>query len=301
MSFFKTLLAEYLTLKYNITVPRDSVILDCSTAPKPEEYEDSFRKYAGKYSRVPQRDWAYRIRGTRERDGFVHLTCGMIPVDAVLQKAREKKVTITQYLVALMILSIDSVQRREVSYEKRLKPVNILVPVNLRGFFPSVTTRNFMGILTPGIDPKRGPYTFDELLSIVHHYMGFEATAKNLQGRFTSFVMTEKNPAIRFVPLFLKNPILRLIHQFSGDRKSCTTLSNVGSFSLPPVMTPYVPRIDIALGPLSENPVAFAAMSYEGTLYINATRTITDPKIEREFFTNLVKLGIPVKIESNLR
>lgn len=301
LSFFKTLLAEYLTLKYQIEVPRDHVILDCDAAPNPEEYEDSFRKYAGEFSRVPKRKRAYRIRGTREADGFIHLTTAMIPTDVIRRKAKEKNISVTQYLLGVLILSIHTIQSREVHYKSRWKPIHVLVPVNLRGFFPSITTRNFTGIITPGIDPKIGEYTLDEIFTQVHHYMGMEATAKNLQGRFTSFVHTEKNPAVRFIPLVLKNPALKLAHQISGDRKSCTTLTNIGNTSLPESMTPYVPRMELIIGPLSHNPVAFASMSYEGTLYMNATRTITDPKVEREFFTQLVRLGIPVKVESNTR
>ena len=36
-------------------------------------------------------------------------------------------------------------------------------------------------------------------------------------------------------------------------------------------------------------------------MYINITRTIRESELEREFFTRLVKLGLPVKIQSNER
>lgn len=55
------------------------------------------------------------------------------------------------------------------------------------------------------------------------------------------------------------------------------------------------------LGPLSRNPVAIGTLSYDGTMYINITRTIRESDLEREFFTRLVKLGVPVQIESNQR
>ena len=40
-------------------------------------------------------------------------------------------------------------------------------------------------------------------------------------------------------------------------------------------------------------------LTYGGKLRISFTRTISDPVLERVFFTRLVKLGIPVKVESN--
>ena len=41
------------------------------------------------------------------------------------------------------------------------------------------------------------------------------------------------------------------------------------------------------------------ALTYNGRLRFNCTRIIAEPILEREFFTRLVKLGIPVKVESN--
>ncbi len=64
-------------------------------------------------------------------------------------------------------------------------------------------------------------------------------------------------------------------------------------------MAQYVRRMDFILGPLASNRVCAAALTYNCRLRINFTRTIAEPILEREFFTRLVKLGIPVKVESN--
>lgn len=66
-------------------------------------------------------------------------------------------------------------------------------------------------------------------------------------------------------------------------------------------MALFVTRMEFMLGPLSRNPVAIGTLSYDGTMYINITRTIRESDLEREFFTRLVKLGVPVQIESNQR
>ena len=42
-------------------------------------------------------------------------------------------------------------------------------------------------------------------------------------------------------------------------------------------------------------------LSYAGKLYINLTRNIREPKLERAFFTDLRGLGLHVKVESNQR
>jgi NRPS condensation-like uncharacterized protein len=198
-------------------------------------------------------------------------------------------------------MAIDTMQCREVRLQMRRKPVKVSVPINLRRFFPSTTFRNFSSYVNPGIEPHMGEHSFDEVLKAVYHTMGFEITEKNLQAKFTANVRSEKNLFLRVTPLFIKTPLLKLAFRLFGDRKSSCTFTNLGEVTLPEEMKPYIRRMELILGPLSRNPVGCAVMSYEGNIYLNFTRVITEPKVEREFFTQLVKLGIPVTIESNQR
>ena len=299
LCFIKTLVAEYLRLKYGAQIPRDSSILDCTEAPKPEELEDSFLKYAGPVSRDHREKDSYFIKGIPVPQDTVHITTGMIPIDILSQKAKEKKVSITEYLTGVMVMSIDAIQRRENKKQRRLKPVKVAVPVNLRAFFPSKTLRNFSYFINTGIEPHYGEYSFDDILNEVHHFIRLEATKQKLQARIAFNVNSERNPVMRMVPLFLKNFVMRLVFNRVGDRKTSTTITNLGQVKLPEEMAKYVIRTDLILGPLSRNRVVGAVISYQNTLYFTFTRTITDPYVEREFFRNLVKLGVPVKIESN--
>ncbi len=297
--FIKTLVAEYLRLKYGANIPRDKSILDCTEAPKDSELEDAFLKYAGPVALGHKEANAYYIKGIPVPHDTVYITTGMIPVDIISNKAKEKKVSITEYLTAVMIMSIDTLQRRERKKPLSLKPVKVAVPVNLRAFFPSETLRNFSYFINVGIEPHYGEYTLDEILSDVHHYIHLEATKQKLGARIAFNVNSEKNPVMRLVPLFLKNLVMRVVFNRVGDRKTSTTITNLGQVKLPEEMAEYVTRIDLILGPLSRNRVVAAVISYKNTLHFTVTRTITDPSVEREFFRNLVRLGIPVKVESN--
>ncbi len=301
LCFLKTLVAEYLRLRDGCAIPRDNEILDCAQAPQPEEYEDGFTGNTGRWQASRREANSYHITGTDEPDGFCHITTGLVPADAVLSRAREKGVSLTEYLVAVQIQAIDALQRRECRNERRLKPVKVNVPVNLRRFFPSRTMRNFASYVNPGIEPKYGEYSFDEILMAVHHFMGAEVTPKNLTARITTNVRSERNPFLRVMPLFIKNIAMKTVYNFVGDSLTASSFSNLGAISLPPEMERHVTRMDFILGPLSSNRVVLAGLSYRGTLYLNFTRTIREPLLEREFFTRLVKLGIPVKIESNQR
>jgi len=299
--FLQTLVAEYLRLKYGADIPRGDKILDCSAAPDPAEAEDSFVVHSGKVTQTRKEVKAYHILGTDERSGFVHIITGTMNAEDVRLKAREKGVSITEYLTAVLILSIDAIQRRNVPRIHHYTPVKISVPVNLRNVFPSKTLRNFANYVNPGIDPRLGEYTFDETLNIVHHFMAMEVTKKLLNVKITTNVRSERNAVLRVMPLFIKNMALKYVYSQVGDALSSTTLSNLGVAKLPEEMAKYVRRMDFILGPLANNRVCCAALTYNGRLRINFTRTIVEPTLEREFFTRLVKLGIHVKVESNQR
>jgi hypothetical protein len=299
LCFLKTLVAEYLTLKYGVSIPRGGGILDCSEAPRPQELEDSFLRYAGSATLSRREDNAFYIRGEVEPPENIHITTGMIPVEVLLKKAKEKGVSLTEYLTAVLLLSVDTIQRREVKFQRLLKPVKVCIPVNLRSFFPSETLRNFALFVNPGIAPRLGVYTLDDILQEVHSFMRLEATPQKLSARISTNVRSEQSTFLRLAPLFLKNLVMKIAFSRLGDRKTSTIISNIGQVRLPPEMAAYVTRMDMMLGPLSRNRVVSAVISYGDTLYLTFTRTITDSRVEREFFKNLVHLGIPVKVESN--
>jgi len=300
MCFLKTLVAEYLTLKYGVTIPRSAEILDCNEAPMDDELEDSFLKYARPISKSRKEQTSYHIRGTREGIGIINITTGIISVDEINGKAKEYGATLNEFLTSLLIMAIYNVQLKEISNRKRNKPIKVFIPINLRKFYPSRTLRNFASYLNLGIDPTLGEYTLEEIIKIVKYTMGLEATEKMLNAKISTNVSAEENKIIRAIPLFLKNPLMKFIHYLVGDRYNSTTLSNLGMIKLPEEMACYVNRIGFILG-AGQNPNACACVSFKDTLCFNFSRTIIEPVLEESFFTLLVKMGIHIKIESNQR
>lgn len=301
MVFLKTLVAEYLRLRYGADIPRDDSILDCSQPASPREFEDSFLTHARKVAGRQKESDAYHVKGTPEPDGFLNITIGTIPLGIALKKAKEKGVSLTTYLTSVLILAINDIQCVQIRSRRQLMPVKITVPINLRRFFPSRTLRNFSSFVNPGIDPRLGDYTFDEVLLSVHYFMGSELMEKNLNARFTGNVLFEKSVFVRIIPLFIKNFIMKIVFNRLGDRKCSSVISNLGNIHLPDEMASYVERMDFTLGAPSHNPVGCTMLSYKGLIRFSMTRTIIESDVERAFFTRLVKLGIPVTIESNQR
>lgn len=298
--FLKTLVAEYLTLRYGVAIPRGDDILDCSQPPEADEQEDAFARFARKPTRSRKEPTAYALTGTPYRRGEVDIITGVIPVDALLERARAYHATLTEYLAANLLLTADAIQRQQVPAPLR-KWVAVQVPVNLRKFYPTHTLRNFASYVNPGFDPAYGEYSLQEAVDIVRHHMGTEVTEKLMNAKFSTNVKPQRSRALRVTPLFLKNLVIKMTFNQVGDKKATTSLSNLGNQRLPEEMAAYVTRMDFLLGPLSRTKVVSAALSYDDSLYLNFTRTIREPTFERAFFRRLVQLGIPVRIESNRR
>lgn len=301
LCFLKTLVAEYLTLRYGARIPRGDGVLDCGEPPRPEELADSFLENAGDVAVDRSEADAYHLSGDLEPDGFIRLTCASMPAEQVRERARALGVSVTTYLAALLIDAGCELQQRDGIARRSRRPVKVCVPVNLRPFFKSGTLRNFASYVNPGVDARLGPYTIEEIAQAVHHHLGAEATAKRLGAKFTANVSSERNALLRLTPLFLKNMAMKCAFLLVGDRKTTTILSNLGPVALPEAMAAHVTRMEFVLGPLSRNPVACAALTYGGTLYLNLTSTLRVPALEHAFLTRLVKQGVHVKVESNQR
>ncbi len=301
LCFLKTLVAEYLSLRYGVAIPRGDGVLDCDEPPHGAELDDSFLANAGDIAIDRTEANAYHLSGDLEPDGFIHLTTACVPLAAVTARAKAFGVSLTAYLTALLIDAACQLQQEDGTARRRRRPVKICVPVNLRRFFPSETLRNFSSYVNPGVETRLGTYTLEEIVQAVHHYMGTEATAKRLGAKFTANVSSERNAALRLAPLFLKNVAMKCAFLMVGDRKTTTILSNLGLVTLPDAMAAHVSRMEFVLGPLSRNPVACAALSYGDTLCLNLTSTLREPALERAFLTRLVCQGVPVRVESNQR
>ena len=301
MIFLKTLLAEYLSRKYGISVPNTNGVLCRMDEPSPAELEDSFIKNAGTVSAGRKEATAYRLTGTTEPDGFVHLTTFMLDAAEVKARAHEYSATVTEFLTAAMMQAILRLQAEKVPHRSRRKPVKVLVPVNLRSLFPSKTLRNFALFITPELDPKLGDYSFDEICKSVHHRMGIDNTAKQMSMKIAANVNSEKSPILKVMPLFVKNAAMKAVFDAVGERKSCLCMSNLGNVRLPEVMRQYVTRMDFIIGVPSCSAYNCALLSYGGTTYINLVRSIEEPELEMHFYKVLRELGIHVKVESNQR
>lgn len=295
MAFFRTLLAVYLG-EMGHPVPAGDGVLDVTEPPRPEEMEDGYARYAG--GTVLRGGWkrtAYPNTSAEEPFYTLNVTMGFLPVDKLKEVAGSYGATITEYLTAVLFESLLDKQRQEGGN----RPVALAIPINLRKHFPSETLRNFMLTIRPEIDPALGEYTFQELVDYVRSFIRLHLSRQEMRATFTGNVRFTSNPFLQAIPLFLKDPVMRLSYHLVAARPYTATFTNPGVFRVPAAMAPHIQRLELILGQATRPSPHCACISYGNILNFTFAGTGVSSETERRFFTHLVKEGIPVKVESN--
>ena len=298
MCVLLTMTATYLRLLGHTEIQNGGFVLDIGEEPDAEELEDAYMRYANAKVCPPRQEGkAYQVRGTAEPFYTLNIIDGIMSVTQVAEAAKRYKATITEYLNSVLLYALMVKQQEERKFN--LRPVKIAMPVNLRRFFPSITLRNFITMIFPGIDPRLGEYSFDEIVLQVHNYMRYHLNEKLLRGDITTNAATQRNPFIRMVPLFIKDFVVRLFYTKVQDRNSSAGLTNMGALKVPEEMKEYIERVDIYMGQPFSRRTNCAIISFGDILTINFASSIIEADVERYFFRKLVQDGIHVKIESN--
>lgn len=297
MFLLRTITAVYLRLQGH-EIPDGHGVLNIRETPDPEELEDAYLRYASAKVRPPRsREKTYRVRGTKEPFYTLNIITGIVPVNQVLAVTRKLRVSVTEYLNAVLLHAL--LQKQKEDHVFRELPVSLAMPVNLRRFFPSKTLRNFITMVYPSVDPRMGDYTFEEILVQVHHYMRYYINDKFLNADITTNAAVTKNLLIRIVPLFFKDFVVRQFYKRVQDKQSSAGLTNLGVVDTPEEMREYIERFDVLMGQPFSARTNCAVVSYGNTLSISFASSIAEADVERLFFRKLVRDGIHVKIETN--
>ena len=298
--FLSLILSCYYNIKDPAAVPEEHIRRDADRICRDFD-EDSFQHAAGdsawtRKSRTERDPDAFRLTGYRyDGDRLGVLTAGL-PVDALLAEARTVGATISEYLTALLVWSIYNTAYRR---SGRKRPIVIMVPANLRGMFDSITLRNFFGFMYISVHPGRGD-TFESVLAVTREQFKRCLNREYFERQIAGNVAIERIPGIRFVPIFIKDAVMRLSYKKATDRHTYT-FSNLGKFPLPLVIADKIDHIEILIGASQTHPKKLGVISCGNTLAMSFTSTIDDNSVEQFMLAFLAERGIPVTVSSNER
>lgn len=294
--FLSTLVAQYLRLK-GIDIPTGGFVLPIDMSATDSELEDAFVKNAtskAKFRRVDK--FVYHARGTKMPAHTVNITSGTIPFDELHRISKEKGVTVTEFLSAVMLYVLCKKQAAE---EKKQKEVSIQIPIDLRRTFGSDTLRNFTICLRVKVDPNKGEYTFDELLEQVKYQLRLEKNEKEVNSMITANMGLEKNIFMRALPLVIKNLGIGIGFAITAEQTTSSLITNLGPIDIPDKMREYVDKFLFMPSPGKLNAARLGVATINNKLVITFSNIYKESDVEREFFTFFVKMGLNVKIESN--
>lgn len=290
--FLQTLIALYIKRRYSKELPDiQTTDYDASAA---ERKDDSFFKYYSKRKMpvlsAPKR--AYHLRGERLSAHPLGIIEGEMPVDALLDKAHEYGVTLTAFLVSVMIKAIgDGMPLRE-----RGRTVVLDVPVDLRHYYSSKSARNFFGIIDIEYNFSRQSDKLEDIIKNVAESMKNNLDETKIAARMSSLSKMENLLPTRILPVFLKDPGLKIANYFVS-RGVTAAFSNLGKIEMPKEMLPYIKKFGVLC---STRRIQACMCSFGGKFVITFTSPFVSTDVQCRFFRMLTDMGVEVKITSNL-
>ena len=293
INFLKELTYQYLRLVHPELRKDENDSLNHHTSLN---REDSFLKnYKKSARRGYQTKKAFLIKGAHLPPGEFGVVHGYIPIGALKEVCKRYGVSINEYLVGTFVWSV---------YQECLhgmpskRPIRVAVPVNLRPFFDSITTKNFFTMVSAEFHPTKETYTFEEVLQIVRESLRAQIQKDNLEKLFSYNVSNEKIVWARMVPLPIKNIAIKTIYTQSALANTAT-VTNIGKIETESEYTPYIDMFYAFLAMSKGQHLKGTICAYGDTLSFNFSSDLADTSVQRGFFRQLSSDGLQVEIETN--
>ncbi|MBN1597823.1 MAG: hypothetical protein JW894_05975 [Bacteroidales bacterium] len=269
----------------------------------PEEFEDAYNRYfKEKIPYVIKQPKAFHLPYSLSKRPRFDVLVALLSISGLKNKADEKGVSITDYLVAVYLWVLQSVisdLKKEKNVVKN-KILRIQVPVNLRNIYPSRTMRNFSLFVMPEIDLRLGQYSFDEILKIVYHKMKLETDEKLINKIISRNVGSERNLIVRGIPLLLKSLVLYFKYYSEGANQYSGVVTNLGKVKLPEVMSNEIDYFIVTPPPPNKKlKLNCGVIGFKDKLVLSFGNITKSKELEKRFIRFLINEGIKVKISKN--
>lgn len=291
LSFLKNIIMNYLVEVHSDQFKDSIPIVD--DVSNTHRNADSFEKYYQKNTKSKKLSLknAYNLNMEKRDAECVQIIEGIVSTKKVIELAHKYNTTLTVYLTAIFIQSIAN----EMTIQQMKKPIVIMIPVNLRNYFPSETARNFFGMIEVSYSFKDNNGSLDDIIQVVDKTFKQELTKENLVIRMNNYAALERNPLIRIVPRPIKNVFLRLARHIN-DLRETAVISNIGRISMPSELEDYIKMFGVLISTLR---LELCICSYKDNLQIGFTSSFISTDIQKNFFRVLSSNGIDVTIRTN--
>ena len=291
MVFLRTLLAEYLRLLGIESGKEDRGTFDVDGIPSPSELTNEFalvpktQKISGFVGKS-----AVQMSGRLTGQKPCRVLHFKMRADMLKKAAVSYNATITSYLLALIFIA------GKHATDETEGMLNVQMPVNMRKFYHSDTLRNFSMYCGIKLPVSR----IGDVRSII------EEITKQLAQKASKVAMSEMVTAterivaaLRYIPLAVKAPAVKLVSGILSDKIFSTTLSNLGVVTLLPELKKHVVSMDFVLGPAITNRASCALVTLGNAATLSITKTTADPSFEEKLYGLLLSDAVSISVEGS--
>ncbi|MCR5503717.1 MAG: hypothetical protein K6F53_11990 [Lachnospiraceae bacterium] len=292
INFIRELTYQYLRLTHpELRTEGDSLTKDTSL-----NVEDSFvRNYKKSMPRGFERKKAYLIKGEKLPEGEFGLMHVYFPRKEMKAAATNYGVSVNTYLTACFSYAIYTASMKMRAYDK---PIRIAIPVNLRPYYNSNTTRNFFIMVSAEYLSDGEVHEFPEVVSAIDQSLKSQIGKEHLEDLFSYSVSNQENLWLRLFPLPVKSFAMRIVYNQSALANTAT-MTNIGEIPVDETYKPFIERFHANIAMSKGQYLKGTICAYEGAYVFTFSTILADTSIERAFLSRLRKDGVPVSVETN--
>ena len=286
LEFLNIIVLDYLKLKYPGKFEKTAIH---SGASADDLIQDSYRQFFKKmnFSSDSIKKSAYHPGGLKLPYDQLQFFEIHMPTQQILERSKKLGVSLTSYFGAAWMMAI----RADMPPRKNDLPITISLPVNLRNYYPSYTSRNFFNsvLVTHVFDSD---ITIDELAVKFDGNFKSQLTEENIKKQMDSFETMEYVAPVRPLPLFIKQFAIRRGSRLS-DKRVSMVISNLGVQKPPQEVAEYIGNYSAFCS--SSN--LFSTMSsYNGELTLGVSSPYAGTGVIKNLVRQLSDSGIDIRV-----
>ncbi len=283
IDFFKTLVSHYIKLRYDL----EDVDLSTKSSYS-EKAEDSFEKYYKKTEFTSDKvSNVYNYKSKKYKHRTQYLEAHM-DSKVMLEYAHKFKATLTSYLVSVLIYSFKDV----LSEAELHKTIKIDIPVDLRKYFKSSSSKNYFGLTSVSYTFSSRDDSLEDIIKSINKQLEAKLTKEELIKRVNMMISFERNVICRVVPMFIKNIILNYANKVTS-KMSTTCVSNVGRIEFDERVEKYIKNVNVLT---STTDFRVTLCSFKDDLSIGVSSRFKYNEVIKNFFNYFSNQGIDILI-----
>ncbi len=285
--FFNLLLGEYLKLAHPDKIGELSSGSGAASGDLTQDSFSQFYENRAFQKEIPLKAY-HPISRKLPYDQLQFMEISM-DSDEMRRRAKEAGVGVTSLIGAMLVLSM----YKDMPSLMRKVPITVSIPVNLRKYYPSETSRNFFNSINVTCFPGIGEKT-DELARRMDADMKDAMKPEKIAEQMDTYQKIERLLFIRMVPLMLKQPVVRHFSKMENRRVSFI-LSNMGELKPDEQLRPY---IDSFSAFCAHSEMFFTLYSYNGRLKLGVTNAYSDTRMLKTFVRMLTDSEMTVTVNA---